>query len=275
MEFDETQECRIDPECYPTKAAYLNMLKHRRAYEEARDRAEGKHVLDFACGTGYGVHTIAEKAASVVGVDASPVALEHCAALPPRDNVRFQPIKADYALPFDDASFDMVVSFQVIEHIPDVPRYLKLLKRVTKPGGQVLLSTPNRKGRLLPFQRPWNPAHYREYSAAGYRRELEAVFSDVEILAIHGSDHYNGIILDATRQTIMGAYVRKPMRRLLGKILPAGAIDGMVAAKQKVRPTGSPAFSEEMKGAFSVADVEISSDLSRALDFLAICVKTA
>ena len=67
-------------------------------------------------------------------------------------------------LPFPNDYFDLITSFQVIEHVVDVPLYLEEMARVAKPAAVILLTTPNRAARLADGERPWNRYHLREYA---------------------------------------------------------------------------------------------------------------
>jgi len=82
-------------------------------------------------------------------------------------------------LPFSDESFDAVVAFQVIEHVPrpDAVRALAEMRRVLRPGGNGFVTTPNARWRLLPGQRPWNPHHVHEYTS----RDLVRLFEEAGV----------------------------------------------------------------------------------------------
>lgn len=101
--------------------------------------AAGSGVLDVACGEGYGYDLLARVANSVTGVDVSTETIEHAIARYWRPQVRF--VQGDCAaLPCDDASFELVVSFETIEHHD---RHMAMM-RVLRPGGVVMISSPNR-----------------------------------------------------------------------------------------------------------------------------------
>jgi SAM-dependent methyltransferase len=91
-------------------------------------------------------------------------------------------------LPYENDAFDLVVSFQVIEHVEDVAGYVQEMRRVARPGARVLVTTPNRRLRLADGERPWNRYHRREYDADALAATLGAGFREVEIYGIRGSD---------------------------------------------------------------------------------------
>jgi SAM-dependent methyltransferase len=119
-------------------------LEHWHRYHFAARWAAGKRVLDVACGEGYGSALLAARAEYVTGVDVSREAVGHArATYPDRENLEF--IAASCTeLPFPDASFDTVVSFETIEHIEAQEAFLDQVARVLKPGGVFVLSCPNK-----------------------------------------------------------------------------------------------------------------------------------
>jgi SAM-dependent methyltransferase len=135
--------------------------EHWHRYAFARRFVAGRRVADVACGEGYGSALLAETAASVVGVDIDAATLAHArSAYATRANVRFLEGSAS-ALPLGDASVDVVVSFETIEHVDaeDQPRMIAEFARVLTPDGIVVLSSPNRpeysdaRGHVNPFHR--------------------------------------------------------------------------------------------------------------------------
>lgn len=119
--------------------------EHWHRYAFARRFVAGRRVLDVACGEGYGSALLAAVAADVTGVDIAEEAVSHArTAYAARPNLRFEQGSAA-ALPLPDATIDVVVSFETIEHLPatDQPRMLAEIARVLAPDGLLLLSAPN------------------------------------------------------------------------------------------------------------------------------------
>jgi SAM-dependent methyltransferase len=119
-------------------------IEHWHRYHFARRWAAGKRVVDVACGEGYGSALLAHDAAQVTGVDVSRDAVAHAQrTYPGVANLRFVEASCT-ALPLDDASVDLVVSFETLEHIEPQERFLDEIARVLAPGGVLLLSSPDR-----------------------------------------------------------------------------------------------------------------------------------
>ncbi len=119
-------------------------LEHLHRYALAQHLARGQRVLDIACGEGYGADMLAQVAASVIGVDIDPVAVAHASATYRRSNLRFcQGSCTSLELP--DASIDLAVSFETLEHHADHDGMLAELQRVLVPDGVLIISTPDRR----------------------------------------------------------------------------------------------------------------------------------
>jgi SAM-dependent methyltransferase len=145
---------------------------HMAAYRWAREYAAGARILDYGCGTGYGAAFLSESAAHVTGYDVDPGAIDYATEHFGRPGVEFttqQPAE----------SHDLVLSFQVIEHV-EPHAYLENVARALRPGGRLLLTTPNRSMRLWRWQKPWNRWHLTEYDRAGLTDLLRQHFSHVE-----------------------------------------------------------------------------------------------
>ena len=117
--------------------------EHWHRYAEAVHLARGKRVLDAACGEGYGSFLLADGARSVVGIDVSAEAVAHARARYPRFNLVFTQASVTQ-LPLREASIDLVVSFETVEHLPKQREMLAEFKRVLAPDGILVISSPNR-----------------------------------------------------------------------------------------------------------------------------------
>lgn len=150
--------------------------RSRLAYHEAAKRISGD-VLEIGTGTGYGIDIVAPYASRFVTLD------KYCAidtgSLAP--NVEFV-LATVPPLPFADATFDFVVSFQVIEHIKRDKLFISEVRRVLKPGGRFIVSTPNR-----PMSLTRNPWHVREYNPEELR-ELLGSFGSIEACGVVGNE---------------------------------------------------------------------------------------
>ncbi|NLU60980.1 class I SAM-dependent methyltransferase [Rhodococcus sp. HNM0563] len=152
--------------------------RHEVVYRDLLPRCAGRTVLEAGAGEGYGADMIADVATRVIGLDYDESAVAHIRARYPRVDIR-QGNLAD--LPLDDASVDTIVNFQVIEHLWDQDQFLRECHRVLTPGGELLISTPNRITFSPGRDTPLNPFHTRELDAteltellvdAGFRVEL-------------------------------------------------------------------------------------------------------
>ena len=129
---------RFLPEC-----AGEMVYEHWHRYLLAQRYVAGRRVLDAASGEGYGSSLLAGKAASVVGVDVSPEATRHASEKYAAANLRF--VTASVAqIPLPDASFDVIVSFETIEHMTEHEEFMHEINRLLAPGGMLIISSPNR-----------------------------------------------------------------------------------------------------------------------------------
>ena len=119
--------------------------EHWHRYVVARQLSPSCTVLDVACGEGYGAALVAETAGRVVGVDLSVDAIAHAKSrYGHQENPEFVVASCD-KLPFPDASFDLAISFETIEHIETQKEFVSELLRVLRPDGVLVLSSPNKR----------------------------------------------------------------------------------------------------------------------------------
>ena len=129
---------RFLPEC-----AGEMIYEHWHRYLIAQQYVKGLRVLDVASGEGYGSHLLSKHAASVVGVDVSVDAVAHALSRYPAGNLRYIAASC-IRIPEPDASFDVIVSFETIEHIMEHEAFLHEVDRLLAPGGLFIISSPNR-----------------------------------------------------------------------------------------------------------------------------------
>jgi len=157
---------RIIPEFYSSKREYILFRMHIESYLYLSGLVKGKKVLDLGCGLGYGSRILADSAESVIGADVSSESIETASKkyLCTKLSYRCVPPADIKPLPFEDESFDVIVTFQVLEHLADPKFFISQLKRILKKDGILFIATPNRDSRLLRIQHPWNHHHIKEYS---------------------------------------------------------------------------------------------------------------
>lgn len=150
--------------------------EHVARYQFAAPRVAGQRVLDIACGSGYGMPLMQASSRFVVGVDVEWEAVQKTRS--EITNGSAWVMLADGCrLPFGDASFDAVTSFETLEHLEQRSQFLAELRRVMTPQGVCILSTPNANYTQPVNGKPTNPYHVFEYTPAELRTELEQHFT--------------------------------------------------------------------------------------------------
>jgi SAM-dependent methyltransferase len=229
---------RIIPD--ETSAGILAL--HLKRYVFALPYAEGAEVLDAACGAGYGTAYLAAAAARVVGIDISADTIEYADHRYKAPNVEFRQMDVT-RLDFPDKSFDAVVSFETLEHIPDAPAAVREAARVLRDGGVYVVSTPRVDATSSD---PENPFHATEYSPADFAALLATSFRDVEL--------YGQRRLETRRHRLL--------RRL-----------DVLGLRRRVRvPRGAALTGSRPTTDLTLDDISIERDaLARATEIVAVC----
>ncbi len=164
---------------------FLLHARHLISYEYALKYTKNKNVLSIGCFIGYGEEILASNAKKVVAIDEDLEAINFAKKTRSKKNIEFKKIDA-LELPFKENTFDVITAFQLIEHIQpnSLPDFLEKMKSLLKPGGLLIITTPNRKFRLLPFQKPFNPEHFQEFTKRDLEQVLRKNFQEFNIYGL-------------------------------------------------------------------------------------------
>ncbi|MBI4299826.1 MAG: methyltransferase domain-containing protein, partial [Chloroflexi bacterium] len=174
------------------------MREHWARYRFALAKVEGRRVLDAACGTGYGSRLLAEKATFVQGVDVSPESVLYAGQHYRSPNVAFSTMDIRY-LALASRSFDVVVSFETIEHIREADAFLGEVCRVLKESGEFIVSTP--LGGAV-----GNPFHLAYYQRETFGPLLRGYFNEVTLYYQRGSEFFVTPVSPLSAPTFTGEY---------------------------------------------------------------------
>ena len=148
---------------------------HVHRYLSALKLCHNKRVLDIACGEGYGSAMLARnEAASVTGVDIDATSIARAEKVYACEGLSFAQADVRRPLPFENDAFDVVISFETLEHITEQQAFVKELKRVLSPSGVMIISTPD---KALSDPGAPNPYHERELGEDEFLALIKSEFS--------------------------------------------------------------------------------------------------
>jgi 2-polyprenyl-3-methyl-5-hydroxy-6-metoxy-1,4-benzoquinol methylase len=181
--------------------------RHQAAYEHVAELTAGQTALDIGSGEGYGPAALAGHARLVVGLDYDTATIRHASTTYPDAGFAVANLAA---LPIRDQCVDVIVCLQVIEHVWDHSQFLRECRRVLRPGGQLVVATPNRltfsPGRIEPV----NPFHSREFSAAELAEVVTNTgFVDIACSGVHPGRHLAE--LDRRHHGLVDAQLTTPL----------------------------------------------------------------
>jgi len=232
-------------------------IEHFARYRWAAQLVAGRRVLDAGCGVGYGSAMLARAgAADVVGLDVSAKAVDAAGDGAP-GNTSF--VVGDvHALPFETGRFDVVVCFEVIEHVEGQDGVIAELARVLAPGGVLAISSPNRD--VYPAG---NPHHLHEYVPDELRAALAAHFGHIELLRQHA--WVASAVLDDEQAADASMHERRDVPLAKGVGREPGSEPYTIALASR-RPLPAPAGAVVLGG---LADAALGAELERTRAALA------
>jgi SAM-dependent methyltransferase len=178
--------------------------EHVARYRFAARYADGRRVLDAGCGAGYGTAELTN-AATVVAMDISADAIAHARGAFGRPGVHFLQGACE-SLPFADESFDLLVAFEVIEHLERWREMLAEARRILRPSGVLLVSTPNKSwyAESRAAAGP-NPYHVREFDYPEFEAALQATFPHVHLWSQNHSESIAFVPALPSREGVLDA----------------------------------------------------------------------
>jgi ubiquinone/menaquinone biosynthesis C-methylase UbiE len=237
---------RIDPK--QTAPGILSI--HLKRYEFALETCLGKTVLDAACGVGYGSTYLSKVANHVTGIDIDATAIAYAQQHYQSPNVTFQ-VEDATETKFPDAHFEVICSFETIEHLSDIPAYLREVVRLLTDDGIYFVSTPQVPQTTL---HPSNPYHTIEFSRNDFQVLLNSYFSHVEIYG-------------QRRKQSELHYRITQFFNLIG-------LRGRLPKLEKLRTSVNQALATTTFEQMALADILITqSQIQRASEIIAICKK--
>lgn len=251
---------RIYPGSCNTTDDFVLYLKHLFAYEYTRGVLNNSsRVLEVGCGEGYGTSVLSQGVGEITGLDLEQKVIDAANQSYGSHNCRYKVFDGSH-IPFSDGEFDAVVSFQVIEHVPDDVSFLAEISRVLKPGGVLFLATPTRDYRLRIGQKPWNPFHLREYSADQFSAVVGSVFNSFKL---HGVCAVPKVQKIETNRVYANRFI-SPFRQIIRFWDKTKHLFG---AEEEI-PLQSAKVQFSTKDFFLV-----ESSIEKSLDLFAICTK--
>ncbi len=208
IDFPEHSSLPRTGERYIPGESRITGIESVHRYLLAAELVRGKKVLDVACGEGYGSFLLAQRAAEVVGIDLNAQAVEAARRKYLRDNLSYLCADA-LRTPFPDHFFEIIVSFETIEHLPSPEDFIKELRRLTVPGGLLILSSPN-KTPFDAYSKEKNVFHIQELE----EQELETLLSrQFRQVKIHGQNTFFNSMIEGGDQPEF--FVRNPEKNLI------------------------------------------------------------
>lgn len=258
---------RINEENITTSAEYVMYLRHLFAYEYARGYlAATDRVLDLGCGEGYGTHFLSSHVRTITGVDVDEKVVAHAKQKYEQGGNCTYSVYDGLKIPFEAEQFDAVISFQVIEHAADEQAFVHEAARLLKPGGKFILTTPNKATRLLPYEKPFNEFHLREYYPHELRELLQQAFNEVSVFGVMADARIVQMENDRIKR------IHENQANPVKKWVPSGIRSAVRRTLEQLKSAEFPAGNKQDNSGFNIGDYFlIKEDVYRALDLLALC----
>ena len=253
---------RLDPS---SRSAHYALQRSLAAYEFAKPFVKGRRVLDVGCGAGHGTIYVAGETLHLVGMDLEPAAVAYAKKAFGQPSLDFVCCNL-FSPSFLRQTFDTILSFQVVEHLPDPMRYFQELNALLADGGILIMATLNREKANAGL----HPDHVKEYSFDEFTALCRSYFSSASFYGLFGNERYAAAGMEEAR-----------FGRLFLRLDPWGlrhriprALWEWVYALCTFLVQSFVSWRLPESKSLSIHDFHISQeDLDEALDFIVICTK--
>jgi len=263
---------RLIPDDMQTPVEQMQKFRHLFVYYHLKNILNKEfNVLEIGTGEGYGTAMLANSCKKITGIDVDKNVVEYSNVKYGQGNCSFLHYDGT-KIPFNDDTFDIAISFQVIEHVVDDVNFISEAARILKKGGSLYLTTPNKITRLKPGQKPWNRYHIREYSQIEMADLLKRCFSEVDVFGVGGTELVHRMEANRIKQ---GFIIALALRMGIRKLLPE-TLDAKIARFVSKSRSGKNEQPSEIKQKhrFSTDDFHIEKEnVDNSLDLFARATK--
>lgn len=158
-------------------SGHYGITEHLNRYSFAADFVKEKIVLDIACGEGYGANYLANFATQVIGIDIDNKTIDFAKNKYKKSNLTFFASSA-LEIPLENHTVDVITSFETLEHLIEQNEMIAEFKRVLKPGGKLIISSPEKS--IYAERDPNNPFHLKELTFQEFANLLSKYFLNCE-----------------------------------------------------------------------------------------------
>lgn len=246
--------------------SYLSpfFFQQQKVYSFCKKFCKNKTILEIGSGTGYGTNRLAEVAKKVIAIDKHTISIEKCKIKHNKKNLKFINIKIeDYE---SKEKFDVVISLQVIEHIPSdkISIFFKSIITSLKKNGTFILSTPN----TITSSYNENPYHYKEYSFCELYLLLSNYFKKITFYSIIG-DKYVSKFEHARKKSVL-SFLKKDIfciRKIIPRKIRQSMFDLATYSNMRILNKKSKEFQKISEKNYKL----ISGKDNKSLDIVAVC----
>ncbi len=239
-------------------------FQQQKAYALALKYCKNKRVLEIGSGSGYGADRIASIAKEVIAIDKDKISIDKCKNKFKNENLKFLNTSIEEYYPKEKV--DLVISFQVLEHISPkkVKLYLNKISLALNKNGVCIISTPNSKTSSYNE----NPYHYKEYTAMELKDLLSSYFKTVIIQGVSGDNKVRQF--EKTRRKAVISFLAKDklgIRKLLPRKARQIIFDIATFGIRVLLNKKNIGFKKISEKNYSIVTI----NLNESIDLIAIC----